>query len=477
MLTVTPHWSSDSAFTYNWQKKSGEDWQDIGTNSQSITISQVANGYEYYQCIVTGQTSGNQQTASFKVYGSDLTASAVGETSIETGYSEPTVLSVIANSSDVDTPILYRWYEDTLPFQLHSPDIDRFIGDTASITVQAKGLKYYYCYAIQGSVSKRVYFTVNGFDLYVDDEEIENPEDPYSAWVNLISSHPEENFTINSHIKAKNDNPIEYSWYYMKDRDDEIDERNITDEYLSTYATPIMGEEGSTCTYSLDYSGKFIFLCRANQEEEVLIKKYNVEIYRIDISNAAVTLSQTTFVSDGTAKCPAVTVMLDGKTLRAGIDYEVEYKNNVLPGKASVTVKGIRKYSYSVNKEFSITKATSAPENQISDDKKTDTTVSGKEFSETVNVNKPKNNKKKTVTVTWEKTNNADGYEVQYALNKKFTKSKKTKAVKSAKKTSLTIKKLKKGKTYYIRVRAYKMDGKKKVYGNWGAAKKVKIKK
>ena len=56
-------------------------------------------------------------------------------------------------------------------------------------------------------------------------------------------------------------------------------------------------------------------------------------------------------------------------------------------------------------------------------------------------------------------------------------KSKKTKTVKSAKKTSLTIKKLKKGKTYYVRIRSYALDGNKKVYGAWSAKKKIKIKK
>ncbi len=85
--------------------------------------------------------------------------------------------------------------------------------------------------------------------------------------------------------------------------------------------------------------------------------------------------------------------------------------------------------------------------------------------------------KKKTLALKWKKNPTADGYEVQYALNKKFTKSKKTKVVKSAKKTSLTIKKLKKGKTYYVRVRAYVLDGNKKVYGKWSSKKKIKIRK
>ncbi len=67
----------------------------------------------------------------------------------------------------------------------------------------------------------------------------------------------------------------------------------------------------------------------------------------------------------------------------------------------------------------------------------------------------------------------AKGYQLQYALNKKFKKKKSI----QTKKTKYTIKKLKKKKTYYIRVRAYKMNGKKKVYGKWSTVKKVKIRK
>ena len=45
-------------------------------------------------------------------------------------------------------------------------------------------------------------------------------------------------------------------------------------------------------------------------------------------------------------------------------------------------------------------------------------------------------------------------------------------------KTSVRFKKLKKGKTYYVKVRAYKKDSaNSKVYGSYSAVKKVKIKK
>lgn len=84
-----------------------------------------------------------------------------------------------------------------------------------------------------------------------------------------------------------------------------------------------------------------------------------------------------------------------------------------------------------------------------------------------------KNNKKKSVTLSWKKVNGATGYQIQYAANTAFAKKK----LKSTKKTKLVIKNLKKKKTYSFRVRAYKVSNNVKVYGNWSTAKKVKIKK
>lgn len=76
---------------------------------------------------------------------------------------------------------------------------------------------------------------------------------------------------------------------------------------------------------------------------------------------------------------------------------------------------------------------------------------------------KAKNNKAKTVKVTWRKVSSAKKYEVKVG-NKTYT----------AKKATLTVKKLKKGKTYKIKVRA-KATGFKT--GAWSKTVKVKIKK
>lgn len=84
--------------------------------------------------------------------------------------------------------------------------------------------------------------------------------------------------------------------------------------------------------------------------------------------------------------------------------------------------------------------------------------------------------KGRTVSLTWKKINKANGYQIVYARNKKFTKSKKKILIKRNAKTTKIIKNLKKGKTYYFRVRAYKSVNGKRRYGKFSKVKKIKIK-
>lgn len=98
-------------------------------------------------------------------------------------------------------------------------------------------------------------------------------------------------------------------------------------------------------------------------------------------------------------------------------------------------------------------------------------------------VKKPKNtkikkltSKKTNLTITWSKVSGVKGYQIQVATDKKFKKNKKTVTIKKQKTTKKTIKKLKSGKKYYVRIRTYKVSKNKKVYSSWTKAKKVKIK-
>ncbi|MDE6232177.1 MAG: fibronectin type III domain-containing protein [Lachnospiraceae bacterium] len=78
--------------------------------------------------------------------------------------------------------------------------------------------------------------------------------------------------------------------------------------------------------------------------------------------------------------------------------------------------------------------------------------------------------------VTWKKDTKGAGYELQYSTTKNFVKkSTITVNISKNKTTSYKVRKLAKGKKYYIRIRTYqnvKVNGKaKKLYGDWSAVK------
>lgn len=75
------------------------------------------------------------------------------------------------------------------------------------------------------------------------------------------------------------------------------------------------------------------------------------------IDSCSITLAQSNYTYDGTAKKPAVTVKDGSNVLKNGVDYTVSYKNNINAGKATVTISGIGSYKGSVSKSFTISAA------------------------------------------------------------------------------------------------------------------------
>lgn len=222
---------------------------------------------------------------------------------------------------------------------------------------------------------------------------------------------------------------------------------------------------------------------------------------------------------------PGVTVRLGNKTLIEDHDYTVEYADNIEPGTATVTVTAKGNYEGTAVLNFTIKKAaavTPGPSETEKPEEKPDVTetekpggatdpsqpghvtpgtpsassspsgpsspsddddaddgeddeddaFSGGKAGKVKNL-KAKNDKKKSVTLTWAKVPKAKSYQVQYSTSKKF-KGKKTKVAGKAK---ITLKGMKKKKTYYFKVRACTNVNGKKVYGAWSAVKKVKIRK
>lgn len=91
-------------------------------------------------------------------------------------------------------------------------------------------------------------------------------------------------------------------------------------------------------------------------------------------------------------------------------------------------------------------------------------------------IKKVRSPKKKTLVAQWKRVSRASGYQVQIGLNSKFTRGKKNYSIAKGKTTKKTIRKLKRKKKYYVRIRAHRMYRGKKRYGGWSKVKKVKVK-
>ena len=144
-------------------------------------------------------------------------------------------------------------------------------------------------------------------------------------------------------------------------------------------------------------------------------------------------------------------VTYGGKTLVKGTDYKVTGKNCKNPGKATITITGIGNYTgtktmnfYIVPKKPTMTKATSTT--------------------------------KKKISLAWKKDSLADGYQIIVYSDKTCKTKVKSALVKKNSTVKGSLSGFTSGKTYYVRMRAYKtIDGKKKA-GAFCAAKTVKVK-
>lgn len=121
------------------------------------------------------------------------------------------------------------------------------------------------------------------------------------------------------------------------------------------------------------------------------------------------------------------------------------------PGKTTITVKAAATSTYkAASKKITITVKP----------KKQSVSISGKI--------------KRRLTLKWKRDTKASGYELVYSTNKKFTV--RTIQRKAATKTSYTLKGLKKGKVYYVKVRSFKTVNGKHIYGAYSTTKKAKVK-
>jgi hypothetical protein len=159
---------------------------------------------------------------------------------------------------------------------------------------------------------------------------------------------------------------------------------------------------------------------------------------------------ESIYTYTGKVITPTVTVKYGTIKLTNGTDYTVSYKNNTNTGKATVTITGKGKYSDTKTLTFII-------------------------IPKAVTLSSVKSANTKTVTVKWKKNTQATGYELLYSTSSKFGSAQKLTVTKNSTVTK-TLSNLTKGKTYYVKVRAYKTVDGKKYYGSYSAVKSVKCK-
>lgn len=166
----------------------------------------------------------------------------------------------------------------------------------------------------------------------------------------------------------------------------------------------------------------------------------------ISIQGASVSVSTSSYIFDNTAKTPSVTVTLNGKTLKNGVDYTVTYSNNKNVGLGIVTITGKGDYTGTIAKNFKIYPAKQSIQ-------KLETRYKG-------------------FFVDWVQKGSATGYEVQYSTSSSMSGAV-TKKLTANKPDTLTVSKLKSGKKYYVRVRSYTNVNGEVYYGNWSDVKSI----
>ena len=188
---------------------------------------------------------------------------------------------------------------------------------------------------------------------------------------------------------------------------------------------------------------------KRNDLDEKARKAAAREAARIDISKAAVTVNNAVWT--GNAIVPAVTVSLNGNTLRKGTDFTAAFSDNKNVGTAKVTVSGIGNYKGSKTGTFDILPA------------------------KPVNV-KASALSSRRARIKWKYSGMASGFELQAAGNKSFSKALRKMTLKSGTRTRV-IKKLKSRKVWYFRIRAFYKAGGRTYYSSWSAVKRIKFKK
>ena len=251
-------------------------------------------------------------------------------------------------------------------------------------------------------------------------------------------------------------------------------------------------------------------------------KDVKIVVSKKSLNNGLITLSETSYVYDGTYKKPTATVTFGGKVLQEGKDYTISYRNNLNVGVTTVIATGMGDYTGYTSKNFTITKramaggtvsvASSVSFTGSNITPSVTVKVAGRTLTSgtdyTVSYSNNKNVGKATVKITgkgnysgslsakfdivpakqqiqkletkykgfyidWAQKGSATGYDVEYSVNSNMSGAV-SKHLTANKPDTLTVSGLSGDKTYYVRVRSYTNVNGKVYYGAWSDVKSIK---
>lgn len=251
-------------------------------------------------------------------------------------------------------------------------------------------------------------------------------------------------------------------------------------------------------------------------------KDVKIVVSKKSLNNGLLTLSETSYVYDGTYKKPAATVTFGGKVLQEGKDYTISYRNNLNVGVATVIATGMGDYTGYTSKNFTITKramaggtvsvASSVSFTGSNITPSVTVKVAGRSLTNgtdyTVSYSNNKNvgtsnvyvygkgnysgslsakfdivpakqqiqkleTRYKGFYIDWAQKGSATGYDVEYSVNSNMSGAV-SKHLTANKPDTLTVSGLTGNKTYYVRVRSYTNRNGKVYYGAWSDVKGIK---
>ncbi len=291
--------------------------------------------------------------------------------------------------------------------------------------------------------------------------------------------------------------------------------------YKSTTPSICTVDKNGNVTALRTGTGYVTITASANGYDSVS-KDVKIVVSKKSLNNGLLTLSETSYVYDGTYKKPAATVTFGGKVLQEGKDYTISYRNNLNVGVTTVIATGMGDYTGYTSKNFTITKramtggtvsvASSVSFTGSNITPSVTVKVAGRTLTSdtdyTVSYSNNKNvgtsnvyvygkgnysgslsakfdivpakqqiqkleTKYKGFFVDWAQKGSATGYDVEYSVNANMSGAV-SKHLTANKPDTLTVSGLSGDKTYYVRVRSYTNVNGKVYYGAWSDIKSIK---